>query len=200
MKRIFSLVLVSWLALFAAGCAPQSSLFGLFKADDKEFEQRLLGEWKMQSGAEFRTDQKSGRIVFERSGDAPGYLVTAFDFDEKGMNVVCAGRLTRLGSQLFIDFGTPDAEKHKFAEFPFPLVSSHIFGRVQLDKNSMRIDLLSDDWVKEQAKTGTLSLATVETKDGLVLSAPTEELRKFALEHAGDSKAFSETFSFRRKN
>ena len=46
----------------------------------------------------------------------------------------------------------------------------------------MRFDFLSDDWFKEQAKAGKLPLATVQTPNGLVISAATEELRKFALE------------------
>ena len=62
----------------------------------------------------------------------------------------------------------------------------------------MRFDFLSDDWFKEQGKAGKLPLATVQTPNGLVISAATEELRKFALEHAEDMEAFSEPYSLSR--
>jgi hypothetical protein len=198
-KRNFLISLVSYLALIAAGCAPQVSLFGLFRAEDKEFDQRVLGEWKMQSGAESNVDQGRGRIVFRHSSEGPAYEVTVLDFDTRGLTLVCTGRLTRLGSQLFIDFSTPDPGKRKFAEFPYPTVQSHIFGKIQVEKNSMRIDFLSDDWIKKLASAGKLPLATVEAEEGLVLSDQTEELRNFMREHAADSKAFSESFSLRRE-
>jgi hypothetical protein len=198
MKRQLSFALAALLVAMLAGCAPENSLFGLAGASDKEFDERLLGEWKMQSGPEFKPDAQSGRIVFRRSGDDPEYEVTVFDFDEHGMNIVCTARLVRLGSTLFVDFGPRDAEKHKFAEIPFPILESHIFGRIRIEKNSSRIDFLSDDWVKKQATAGKLKLSTVEAEDGLVISAPTEELRKFALEHADDAEAFSETYSLGR--
>jgi len=47
-------------------------------------------------------------------------------------------------------------------------------------------------------KAGMLPLPTVQTADGPVISAPTEELRKFALEYAEDTKALSEHYSLSR--
>ena len=198
MKRHISSAVVISLVLLLAGCGPASSLFPLFNKNDKEFDERLLGEWRIQGQAVFKPGAESGRMVFQRSGDSAEYEVTLFDFDEKGMNVVCTGRLTRLGSILFIDFGSPDTDKHKFAEVPFPMIESHIFGRIHLEKNSVRIDFLSDEWVKKQGKAGKLPLASVQTRDGLVISASTEELRKFAVEHAEDTDAFSDPYSLSR--
>jgi len=63
----------------------------------------------------------------------------------------------------------------------------------------MRIDFLNDKWVSDQAKAGKLALVTVKTPNLVILAASTEELRKFALEHADDKGAFSENFAFQRK-
>ena len=63
----------------------------------------------------------------------------------------------------------------------------------------MHIDFLNDKWVSDQTKAGKLTLASVTTSDGIALSANTEDLRKFALEHAEDQDAFSEVFAFQRK-
>ena len=57
----------------------------------------------------------------------------------------------------------------------------------------MRLDLLDNDGVDKQIKVGKLGLAHLDTLNGQVLVAPTEELRKFALEHVNDEKAFSFT-------
>ena len=57
----------------------------------------------------------------------------------------------------------------------------------------MRLDLPDNDWVDKQIKVGKLGLAHLNTLNGQVIVAPTEELRKFALEHVNDEKAFSFT-------
>jgi hypothetical protein len=198
MKRHLSSVATFALVLLLAGCGPASSLFPLFITGDKEFDERLLGEWRMQAEASFKHGEKSGRMVFRKSADGTEYEVTLFDSDEKGMNLALTARLVRLGNFSFIDFGTADADKRKFREIPFPAIESHSFGRINLEKGSVRFDFLSDDWVKEQGKAGKVALATVQTPNGLVISATTEELRKFALEHAEDTEAFSEPYSLSR--
>jgi hypothetical protein len=60
------------------------------------------------------------------------------------------------------------------------------------------MDLLSDEWVKQQHKASKPLLDFVQTADGPTISASTEELRKFALEHAEDKEAFSEPYSLSR--
>jgi len=198
MQRYFFTAATVALALLLAGCGPAATLFPLFLKGDKTLDERLLGVWRIQDGASFKHGEKSGRIVFRKSRDGSEYEVTLFDFEEQGMNLALAACIGHLGDFSFIDFGTPNADKRKFKEFPFPAIESHFFGRVYLEKTSVRIDFLRDEWVKEQTKAGKLSLATVQTTDGLVISASTEELRKFALEHAEDKEMFSEHYSLSR--
>lgn len=198
MRACLSSVAILALVLLLAGCGPASSLFPLFIGGDKEFDERLLGEWRFQETASFKHGEDSYRMVFRKSADGTEYEVTLFDFDVKGMNVATAARLVRLADFLFIDFGTANADKRKFREIPFPAIESHMFGRIQLAKDSVRIDLLDDDWVKKQNEASKLALAIVQTADGQVISASTEELRKFALEHAEDAKAFSDPYSLSR--
>ena len=198
MKQCFSSVAFIAVVLFLVGCGPAGSLFPLFIGGDKEFDERLLGEWRMQEAASFWHGAKSYRMVFRKSADGTEYEVNLFDFDVKGMNLATTAHLVRLGDFSFIDFGTPDTDKRKFREIPFPAIQSHFFGRIHLEKGSVRLDLLRDEWVKEQGKAGKLALATVQTADGLVISASTEELRKFALEHAEDTQVFSDAYSLSR--
>jgi hypothetical protein len=54
----------------------------------------------------------------------------------------------------------------------------------------VRLDLPDNDWVDKQIKVGKLGRAHLDTPNGQAIVAPTEELRKFALEHVNDEKAF----------
>jgi len=198
MKRYVWSVATIAAVLLLAGCGPVSSLFPLFGKGEAEFDERLLGDWRMQEGASFTHGAKSERMAFRKSADGAEYEVTLYDFDEKGVNLALTAHIVRLRNFTFIDFGTPSLDKRKFREIPFPIIESHFFGRIYVEKSSVRFELLNDEWVREQRKAGELSLPTVQTADELVLSAPTEELRKFALEHAEDGKAFSERYSLSR--
>ena len=198
MRGVSILFVVIIAVTILAGCEPENSLFPLFVKGDQEFDERLLGEWRIQDHSAFKPGEESGRIAFRKSAEGADYEVTFFDFDEKGTNLALTAHMVRLEDFFFIDFGTPDLDKRKFAEIPFPLVESHLFGRIHQDKGSVRIDFLSDEWVKKQVKVGKLPLAAVQTTHGLVISASTEELRKFALEHASDTDAFSEPWSLSR--
>ena len=198
MKRYFPFLAAIALVLLLAGCEPADSLFPLFVKSEKAFDERLLGEWRIQSKASFKHGEKSGRISFRKNSDSTGYEATLFDFDEKGMNLALTVHIVRLGDFSFIDFGTPDPDTRRFKELPYPIIESHFFGRIHLEKGSAWLDLLSDDWAKEQGKATKPTLAIVQTADGPAISASTEELRKFALEHAEDTEAFSEHYSLSR--
>lgn len=199
MRTIERLLPAIAVAAILTGCAPEDSLFPLFVKDDQVFEQQLLGEWKLQGGADAKPEDESTPIVFRKGEDGSSYDVTISNFDGKGLNVASTARLVRLGDFLFIDFGTPDTDKRRFVEIPFPAHSIHFFGRIHFEESKIRIDCLNDEWVSAQAKAGKLTLATVQTPDGTTLSETTEELRKFALEHAEDKDAFSETYVLTRK-
>lgn len=185
-------------ALLLVSCAPQTTLFPLFTPSDKTFDEKLLGEWKVQSGPEFKPSEKAQRMLFRRGDDGVNYDVTLFDFDDKGTNLAMTARLVALGAFLFIDFGNADPDKRKFNEIPFPVIEAHVFGRIHWEKQGPRIDFLNDEWITKQAKAGTLSLSVVQAPGGPLLSATTEQLRKFALEHAEDKEALSEAYSLVR--
>jgi len=53
--------------------------------------------------------------------------------------------------------------------------------------------------VKAQVKAGTFPLANVDVDGTPILTAKTEELRKFMQEHAEDPEALSEIYSFVRE-
>jgi hypothetical protein len=57
---------------------------------------------------------------------------------------------------------------------------------------------LKDDWVKDQAKAGTLTLAHLDVDGSPLISATTADLRKFMQAHAEDGDALSENYELKR--
>jgi hypothetical protein len=197
MWRALAFALAVAAASLLAGCAPEDSLFPLFTAEDKSIDERLLGEWYAQGGPEFKHGEESGRVVFQRGEDGASYNVTIFA-SNGDPNLACSAHLIRLGSFLFIDLTGADPDKRKLAEIPFPAIESHVFGRLRLEKATAHVDFMDDEWVAKQVKAGKFSLAFIQTPHGPVLSASTEELRKFALEHAEDQESFSDLYAMSR--
>lgn len=198
MKRFLPLAVIAASVLLLAGCEPQKSLFPLFTDQDKLFDKQLLGEWKIWSGTELKAGEKPALIIFNADVDGYTYDVKIPKFGDEGNAILTSrARLVKLGNSLFVDFSAPELDN--LTLFPYPAVESHVFGRLSLEKDKARIDLLSDDWVQDSIKAGKLTLADVPLPNP-VLSASTADLREFVVEHAEDQKAFSETFTMVRSN
>jgi hypothetical protein len=102
---------------------------------------------------------------------------------------VFEARLVRLGDRLFLDLfpETPETVNEYFESHVIP---AHSFSRLVLEGHVLRLAPLSPEWLKENLRSGAIELAHETQDDEIVLTASTEELRAFALEHA--SNAFEE--------
>ncbi|MBZ5526434.1 MAG: hypothetical protein LAN71_00830 [Acidobacteriia bacterium] len=199
MKHKFLFLAVLGLATALMSCEPQMALYPLHTAEDKIFDEQLLGEWRQVDPEEKTVKDNESSLSIVRAEDGLSYIVTLpvpKGKDEAGL--ASTARLVKLGDFLFLDFKAPDDKDLKFNFYPYPVVESHVFARVRADKKNLRLDFLSDDWVKKQLKDGKSALATLAVDSGLLVTATTAELRKFALAHAEDEEAFSERFEFAR--
>jgi hypothetical protein len=184
------------------GCAPINSIFPLYLPEDTAFDSRLIGNWQ-PALTDPDTFDKNSRWFITKSGKDKFYDFKWGTADAKG-GFVAKARLVQLGANLFIDFeGDDDSleapEKNQTANIaPFPTISTHMIGRVWLEKDTLRIQFLSDDWIKKQVKAGTLSLAHVDPDGEPILIAKTDDLRKFMQAHADDTDALSEKYEFKR--
>lgn len=202
MKRKFaSLAVILSLAILLNGCEPIASFFPLYKADDKAFETELLGTWKLEKPDPSNPDDKNTRWTFAKS-EAENFYDFKWGAVEAEGGFLAKARLVRIGPNLFADFeGDTDnkAMESKDAMMPFPVMPVHMMGRVWLRKDSLEIHFLKDDWVKEQIKAGSFSLSHLGEGGDLILTAGTDELRKFMQEHAEDEDALSENYKFVRE-
>lgn len=201
MKRKFvSLAVVLSLAILLNGCGPIASFFPLYKADDKAFETGVLGTWKLEKPDPSNPDDKNTRWTFAKSEAENFYDFKWGAVGAKG-GWLAKARLVRIGSNLFADFEGDTGNKvmdSKDAVMPFPMISVHMMGRVWLGKDSLEIHFLKDDWVKERIKAGSFPLSHLGENGDLLLTASTDELRKFMQEHAEDEDALSENYKFVR--
>jgi len=189
------------LAILLNGCGPIASFFPLYKADDRVFETGLVGTWKPEKADPSNPDDKDTRWTFAKSEDDNFYDFKWGDVGAKG-GFLAKARLVRIGSTLFIDFEGDTGNKvmdSKDNMMPFPVMSVHMMGRVWLEKDSLEIHFLKDDWVKERIKAGSFPLSHLGENGDLILTASTDELRKFVQEHAEDKDALSDNYKFVRK-
>jgi hypothetical protein len=189
--RLFVVILVTVMSL--VGCAPADSLFPLYTKDDTFFDETLLGAWRPAESPE-KLGPDEGYVIFSGDKQEGSYIVRGVASARASKGMFLEARLVRLGKYTFIDFTTPqNTESLELHDLVFPYIRSHMIGRMQKTANSLRIDFLDSEWVDKESKAGRLRLSHLETPDGVVLSASTQDLQKFALENSEDDKAFSFT-------
>ncbi len=186
------------LAALLGGCGPAISFFPLYTPEDKVFDEQLLGTWK---GAHPPEDKNSDTSIwkFERGEDGVSYDFTLMSANPKTKGrLLNTAHLVRLGDFLFIDFETPDGEKREMTDYPLPEIPGHFIGRILIERDKIHIGLLDDSWIGERVKAGSMPLTYLESPHGRVLTAKTEELRKFCLTHATDTQVFGDTYDLVR--
>ncbi|MBZ5539430.1 MAG: hypothetical protein LAN61_02805 [Acidobacteriia bacterium] len=200
MKQTLLFFAVIGLASALVSCGPAMALFSLYIREDKIFDEQMLGEWRHAEPTKEEAKSDEPLWIFARGKDGLSYNVTASDTKRKDQGgLVSTARIVKLGNFLFMDFEGPDTEDRDFTFYPYPVVTAHMIARIHADEKTLRIEFLNNPWVKKQVKAGKLALATLDTDDGLLITATTEELRNFALTHAEDAEAFSDRYEFVRE-
>ena len=191
-KAIVPIVIATCLIL--GGCAPVMSLFGLYDKASLTSNDQIVGNWEIVN--DDNKDKADCCFVFVKSGE--GYSMTVPDPDDKEIWLSTA-HLVKLGDAMFVDI-EPNSEKfEQTTRIPFPTMKVHTFGRIWIEKDSVRMELLDDDAMKIAVAKGKTRLTYVNGDDGLTLTSTTEQLQAFAREHAEDKEAFSVEVKLRRK-
>jgi hypothetical protein len=185
------------LALLLSGCGPANSLYSLYDSDDSVSEDHLLGSWQPVVN-DPHDSEKDERWIFATSKNHKFYAFKMGTVGEKG-GYVAKARLVRLGNNLFIDFeGESEDEASKDSVIPFPMITTHMIGRVWVEKDTLQLRFLDEDWVKKQAAAGAFSLPHLNVDGNQIITAQTDDLRKFIEAHADDKEALSVHYDFVR--
>lgn len=201
MRSQFAAVAVLVTAVFlAAGCQPADCVYPLYKATDTDFDDRLLGIWQ-PAQADASDEEKQERWSFVHSKEANFYDFKLGAVGKKG-GLIAKVHIVLIGGNLFVDFhgdfdrAFDDQQPDNLT--PLPGIPTHGIGRIWIEQDSLRIHFLKDDWVKDQAKAGTLMLAHLDLEGSPLVTATTDELRKFMQAHADDAEALSENYELKR--
>jgi hypothetical protein len=159
------------LAVLSIGC-PVRSLFPLFLEKDSETLPRIVGTWLTGEGESY---------TFQKSGDKEYSVVWR---DKKGETGVYQVQLGKLGKFWFMDSypGTSASEYH--------WIASHIFSKIWLEGDSLRIASLEGDWLRKMIESGRLTTPHVMMNSDIVLTGSPQELQQLVLRFAEDDGAF----------
>jgi len=98
--------------------------------------------------------------------------------------------LTKVGDHQFLDIVPvrPECGNDFYKGF---LISAHSFYKVSLENESLRLEGLNVDWLRDKYRADEIALVlTIIRGDDFVLTASTTELREFVLKYSENEDAF----------
>jgi hypothetical protein len=192
--RIIKCMVVLALTIGALSCV--WSLQPFFEDSDLVFEPWLVGTWAGPDGKDTWTFEKAQNgdeyvLVYHQAEYEPD---GAFSGKKTvpGDTVRFQVRLGRLGGHIFLDF-FPEQKGNPWTHndlFNWHLIRAHTICRVWMQKDDLRLDWLDEDWLIKAVESGKVTIAHAQAEDGLVITAPTKELRQTVLKYAEDNEAF----------
>jgi hypothetical protein len=110
-------------------------------------------------------------------------------FTEKGTSTVFVVDMGRLGNHVFLDVEPARATKE--SEW-----ATHSFYKVQFLKDRLSIAHFEEGWLVRMLNQGRVKLSHKTIANKVVLTAPTDSLQKFVLQHAMNKEAFPKPTMF----
>lgn len=147
------------------GCVVKS-LYPVVGAGDRELEQRLVGSW--------HGNGNESVVITARDSE---YLVVYTDNDGKAGRF--AGRLGRLGRYRILDVSPDSSGVGGSDALTALLLPLHTFLVIDSLGAELRFSQLKPDSLEAYLKREPAAVAHAELREGLVLTAPTPELRAF---------------------
>ena len=176
MKPLRTLVSLSMVVLLA-GCVP--SIHPLYTDEDLAFDPALLGSW-----------EDSDEIwVFEELGES-GYRLTITQDGRPAVEF--EARLLQLGSHRFLDL-YPEEPPLESDFLKWHLLPVHTFYKFHQEADAVRLVGLDGEWLEEVIDRGLVDIGHERVDDGVLLTAPTEDLQALVLAHVDDPDAFRDS-------
>jgi hypothetical protein len=191
--RIASIAtLAAGLLMLLAGCTTPS-LNAMATEDTLATDTGLAGQWQ-EAG-------KDDTLYIVTAGPDKTYRLLAVPDDADEKPAEFSFHLVRLGSHDFIDMTVPKHAAEELGErHGTTVIPAHVFMKVLREGDELKVWQVSNDWLHDGIKNGTLTLghALMGEDDNLVLTAPTTELQAFFRKYAPDKKAFEEPMTLKR--
>jgi hypothetical protein len=173
--------------LLLLGCIP--SYHPLFTPDNVAFDPNLVGTWTVKDKDETiqftAAEEKSYRMVYT---------------DGQGKTGVFAAHLTKIDGHLFLDIFPAELDSPQNDFFKVHLVPAHSFMLIhEISPETLRLSAVNVKWLGEYLEEHPDALKHERREKGpLMLTASTEQLRKFFAEHVTTPKAFGDPSTLKR--
>jgi hypothetical protein len=181
-KTIVIGVFVLILVLGMTGCFVLS-VHPLYFEKDLIFEPGLVGTW----GEKEHEKDLSELWIFKELEDK-SYRLIIRDGDDEGM---FEAHLLNLGEYQFLDL-YPEEPESSSEFYNMHVIPAHSFMRVSLEGHVLRLAFFDLDWLKKNIEQNKVTIKHERRDDTIVLTASTEELQKFVLEHVEEAFLFEE--------
>ncbi len=167
---------VAFCSLVLSGCNVVYSVHPLATKDDAVDEPALVGQWT-------ETDDSSHERLCIQKADTNTYTLIVSESDpksDKEAKLVEAYQVTlvRLDDQLFADMvAKGQALNGTDIDPPVGALYHHVIVKLDLTDSDLRYTVLDPGAIREANQQGYAPLSFIEIDDGILLTAPTEELR-----------------------
>ena len=178
------------LTLLIVMCGCIESLHPFYSEKDLVFEPALVGTWS-EPGS---TSEESW--AFAPSGEKAYRLVVT---DSDGRSGAFEAHLASLKGALILDLYPEDPELTASTFYKDHLQKVHSFVRVVKVGKVLTMSALDVTWLQDFLKKRPRALKHEKTKDGILLTASTQELQAFILKHLNTPGAFQDPIDFSRR-
>ena len=207
LARIRMLIPAALTAFLCAGCQDVVSTSPLAVEGQTIFDDRLLGTWVEPAdpddpkGRE-APDDPNDQVIVSRGRDGR-YQLTSF---EDGEAQEFSAQLTQIGSHRFLQVAH-ECSSHLFFQ-PDSGEQCYYFVKIEVEDGSLSFAMLDYERVFQDSLSKKLSveheIRRQVGKDGInstciILTAPTEELRRFLEAYTADGSVFEESTTSVRK-
>jgi hypothetical protein len=191
--------------LFLTGCWALS-VHPLYSEENLVFDKMLVGQW-------YEPDCRDQVWIFESAGEKTYRLTIVqegvaeqlqnVDDDDFRMILktnpatdgVFEARLVQLGEDTFLDL-YPEYPAGGNEMYKSHIIPAHSFSRISIQGHVLVLSLFDTEWLRENIDDGNITVKHERRDDLIVLTASTEELQKFIMEHIDE--AFEEPAELRR--
>jgi len=189
MKKVI-LPLLAVVALVAA-CVPSVNPF--YTDKDVITDPRLAGTWLEDANKDHPTTWK-----FDTSTNS-AYAVALTDDDGKTGSF--EGHLFKLGAGLFLDLTPADCDfaTNQAGLVGVAMIPGHLLARVTLTQEKLIFAICDPDWVKKFLEQNPSAVAHRVVDGNVILTAETDALQKFVLQHLGKGELFGDDTDYKRQ-
>jgi hypothetical protein len=199
MLRKLFIIIALFSILSLSGCIVKA-LHPFYMDDDVIFDDIFLGQWFDQDSSHWEIFQYKGSKGFLK-GDTlyPAYRVR---FSEGELRDEFIVHMFSLNNITYLDFyPVMDSDKDKNTDlYSYHILPTHTLARFYKESDSLiYVKWFNEDWLKTLFEQRRIKIAHEKIDQGMndksyVLTASTEELRKFVLKYGNDPKAFKSSW------